>query len=213
MKPFAPEAWAEYERCFTPETIHASCEDYRAAAGIDLEHDRADRDAGRKVAAPLLALWGEHGIIGRCFEPIAEWQRVAIDVRGHALPSGHYIAEEVAGCPRAGARGILSRRQGLKSYRIAVIAGDGIGKEVVPEGMRVLEAAGRKFGFSLAVGREALELRVLREARRDDARGRPRADPRPRLDLPRRRGLSRRARPRVALGLADPDPPRLPRST
>ena len=54
----------------------------------------------------------------------------------------------------------------MKTYRIAVIAGDGIGKEVVPEGMRVLEAAGRKFGFALAVGREALELRVLREARR-----------------------------------------------
>jgi len=95
MKPFAPEAWAEYERCYTPEAIHASCEDYRAAAGIDLEHDRADRDAGRKIAAPLLALWGEHGIIGRCFDPIAEWKRVAADVRGHALPSGHYIAEEV----------------------------------------------------------------------------------------------------------------------
>jgi haloacetate dehalogenase len=95
MKPFAPEAWAEYERCYTPEAIHATCEDYRAAAGIDLEHDRADRAAGRKVDAPLLALWGEHGIIGRCFEPFAEWKRVARDVRGHSLPSGHYIAEEV----------------------------------------------------------------------------------------------------------------------
>ncbi len=94
MKPFAPEAWAEYERCYTPEMIHTSCEDYRAAAGIDLEHDRADREAGRRVKAPLLALWGEHGIIGRCFDPLAEWRRVAGDVRGKALPSGHYIAEE-----------------------------------------------------------------------------------------------------------------------
>ena len=91
---FAPEAWAEYERCYTPETIHASCEDYRAAAGIDLEQDRADRDAGRKVQAPLLALWGERGIIGRCFDPLAEWRRVASDVRGHQVPSGHYIPEE-----------------------------------------------------------------------------------------------------------------------
>jgi haloacetate dehalogenase len=91
---FAPEAWAEYERCYDAPMIHASCEDYRAAAGIDLEHDRADRDAGRKVAAPLLALWGEHGIIGRCFNPLAEWRRVAADVRGHAVPSGHYIPEE-----------------------------------------------------------------------------------------------------------------------
>lgn len=94
LKAFAPEAWAEYERCYNAEMIHASCEDYRAAAGIDLEHDRADRDAGRKVAAPLLALWGEHGIIGRCFDPLAEWRRVAADVRGSAVPSGHYIPEE-----------------------------------------------------------------------------------------------------------------------
>lgn len=95
MKPFAPQAWAEYERCFTPEAIHASCEDYRAAAGIDLEHDRADRDAGRRVRAPLLALWGAHGVVERCFRPLDEWRRVADDVRGLALPAGHYLAEEV----------------------------------------------------------------------------------------------------------------------
>ena len=91
---FAPEAWAEYERCFTPGAIHASCEDYRAAAGIDLIHDRADRDAGRGIKCPVLALWGERGIIGRCFRPIDEWKRVASDVRGHDVPSGHYIPEE-----------------------------------------------------------------------------------------------------------------------
>ena len=94
MKPFSPEAWGEYERCWTPGTIHASCEDYRAAADIDLEHDRADRDAGRKVQAPLLALWGRHGIIERCFDPLEEWRRVATDVRGKGLEAGHYIAEE-----------------------------------------------------------------------------------------------------------------------
>ncbi len=92
---FAPEAWAEYERCFTRGAIHASCEDYRAAAGVDLIHDRADRDAGRGIRCPLLALWGERGIIGRCFHPIEEWKRVAADVRGHDVPSGHYIPEEV----------------------------------------------------------------------------------------------------------------------
>ena len=95
MKPFTPEAWAEYERCFTPGTIHASCEDYRAAATIDLELDRGDRDAGRRVRCPLLALWGAHGVIERCFEPLDEWRRVADDVRGRALPAGHYLAEEV----------------------------------------------------------------------------------------------------------------------
>ncbi len=94
MKPFTPEAWKEYRRCFTPGAIHATCEDYRAAASIDLEHDRADRDADRKVRAPLLALWGRHGIIERCFDPLAEWRRVAEDVRGKGLEAGHYLAEE-----------------------------------------------------------------------------------------------------------------------
>ena len=92
---FAPEAWAEYERCFTPGAIHASCEDYRAAASIDLEHDRADRDAGRKLACPLLALWGALGVVERCFEAIGEWRRVADNVQGRALPAGHYLPEEV----------------------------------------------------------------------------------------------------------------------
>jgi haloacetate dehalogenase len=95
MRPFAPQAWAEYERCFTPGAIHASCEDYRAAATIDLEHDRADRDARRRVAAPLLALWGEQGVVEKCFEPLDEWRRVADDVRGRSLPAGHYLPEEV----------------------------------------------------------------------------------------------------------------------
>jgi haloacetate dehalogenase len=93
--PFDPRAWAEYVRCFTPEGIHGSCEDYRAAATIDLEHDRADRDAGAKLACPLLALWGGSGVIERCFDAIAEWKRVAMDVRGRALPAGHYLPEEV----------------------------------------------------------------------------------------------------------------------
>jgi haloacetate dehalogenase len=95
MKPFAPGAWAEYERCFTPEMVHASCEDYRAAAGIDLDHDRADREAGRKVGCPLLALWGADGVIERCFRSMDEWRRVAEDVRGKSLPAGHYLPEEV----------------------------------------------------------------------------------------------------------------------
>jgi haloacetate dehalogenase len=94
LAPFAPEALAEYERCFTPAAIHAMCEDYRAAAGIDLEHDRTDRDAGRRLACPLLALWGGHGVVEKCFRPLDEWRGVADDVRGRALPSGHYLAEE-----------------------------------------------------------------------------------------------------------------------
>ncbi|HEY4998782.1 MAG TPA: alpha/beta hydrolase, partial [Usitatibacter sp.] len=63
LAPFTAEAMAEYERCFTQGAIHAMCEDYRASATIDLVQDRADRDAGRHVTCPLLALWGEYGII------------------------------------------------------------------------------------------------------------------------------------------------------
>jgi haloacetate dehalogenase len=87
---------AEYERCIQdPATVHGVCEDYRASATIDLEHDRADRRAGRKLTTPTMVLWGTHGVIQRCFEPLKEWQHVATDVRGHAVPSGHYIAEEI----------------------------------------------------------------------------------------------------------------------
>jgi haloacetate dehalogenase len=95
--PFDETAFAEYLRCFrNPATIHASCEDYRAAATIDLQHDRADRDAGRRVRCPVLALWGERGTIHRCFRPLEEWRRVADGaVTGGPLPSGHYLPEEV----------------------------------------------------------------------------------------------------------------------
>jgi len=92
---FAPEAWAEYVRCFTPEAIHASCEDYRAAATIDLAHDREDRVAGRMLACPVLALWGEKGVVHRFFRPLQDWRAVAREVEGRALPAGHYLSEEV----------------------------------------------------------------------------------------------------------------------
>ena len=90
---FASEAYAEYERCFRdPRTIHASCEDYRAATTIDLEHDGADRE--RKVGCPLLALWGEQGVVERLYDVLGVWRGYASDVRGRALPCGHYLAEE-----------------------------------------------------------------------------------------------------------------------
>ena len=90
---FDSRALAEYERCFAnPATIHATCEDYRAAAGIDLEHDAADEQA--RVECPLLALWGDKGVVHRLFDPIADWGSVATDVRGRALSCGHFLAEE-----------------------------------------------------------------------------------------------------------------------
>jgi haloacetate dehalogenase len=90
---FDPRALAEYERCFAdPATIHATCEDYRAAASIDLEHDTADAD--NRIECPLLVLWGDKGVVNRLFDPMRNWQTVARDVRGRALPSGHFLAEE-----------------------------------------------------------------------------------------------------------------------
>jgi haloacetate dehalogenase len=93
--PFDPRAWAEYERAVSrPGSAHAMCEDYRASAGVDLTHDEADRAAGRKLTAPLMVLWGELGVVHRCFKPLDEWQAVAQSVVGRPLPCGHYVPEE-----------------------------------------------------------------------------------------------------------------------
>lgn len=91
-----PEALAEYERCFCrPEAIHTACEDYRAAASIDLEHDRATRAAGRRVACDLLVLWGARGVVQRLFDPLALWrEQCDARVSGRALDCGHFLPEE-----------------------------------------------------------------------------------------------------------------------
>jgi haloacetate dehalogenase len=93
---FSPDRWAEYlAGASHSEGIHAMCEDYRAAATIDLVHDRADRDLGKKLQMPLRVLWGEHGLVNKCFKPIEDWKRVANEVSGMAVPCGHYIPEEL----------------------------------------------------------------------------------------------------------------------
>lgn len=91
----SPGAMAEYERCFcTPEAIHAACEDYRAAATIDLEHDR--QDELRKVACPVHILWGEQGVVGRLFHPMEDWQaKCGSTLTGKSIRAGHFIPEEV----------------------------------------------------------------------------------------------------------------------
>ena len=91
---FAQEALAEYERCFDAATIHASCEDYRAAASIDLVHEEEDRCEARKVECPLLALWGGRGVMERTYDVDEVWREYADDVRGKPIDAGHFLAEE-----------------------------------------------------------------------------------------------------------------------
>jgi haloacetate dehalogenase len=91
---FAPEALEEYVRCFSdPAAIHASCEDYRAGATVDDQHDAADLGR-RRIACPVLALWGDHGIARRAEDPLAAWRPWCDDVTGHGVPGGHFLPEE-----------------------------------------------------------------------------------------------------------------------
>ena len=96
---FAPEALAEYlAAARDPDAIRGMCEDYRAAATIDLDHDRASRDAGAKVRCPLLVLWGRNGKVGSWYDPLAIWSDYAEGgVSGGPVSSGHYLAEEAPG--------------------------------------------------------------------------------------------------------------------
>ena len=110
LAPFDPRALAEYQRCLAlPGTARGICEDYRASASIDLEHDRADRDAGKRLETPLMVLWGGEGVVQRCFDPLKEWRAIADDVSGEALPCGHYIPEEAPEALLAHALPFLSR--------------------------------------------------------------------------------------------------------
>jgi haloacetate dehalogenase len=77
-----------------PDNIHGMCEDYRAGASIDLEHDQADWDKQRKIQCPLLTLWAERGAMGRLYDVIAIWKQYASNVKGRALPGGHNLQED-----------------------------------------------------------------------------------------------------------------------
>lgn len=97
-------AFQHYLAAFrSPATIHATCEDYRAAATIDLDHDKAD--SGDKLQMPVQCLWGRKGFVGRTYDVIAEWEKVAINVTGHAVQGGHFVPEEA---PDETARALLS---------------------------------------------------------------------------------------------------------
>ncbi|MBC9206026.1 alpha/beta hydrolase [Roseomonas aerophila] len=108
---FHPEARADYLAALRqPGTVMAICEDYRAAATIDLEHDRASRAAGQKVACPLLALWGAKGKMGQWYQPLELWRQYATGpVNGGTVPSGHYLAEEAPDAVLAALEPFLAR--------------------------------------------------------------------------------------------------------
>jgi haloacetate dehalogenase len=103
-----PAVMDEYIRCFSdPGTIAGSCADYRSAASIDLAHDDETFAAGQKVECPLLVLWGTQGFVGRGYEPLSVWQDYATDVRGEALPTGHFLPEEAPDLVTAALRDFL----------------------------------------------------------------------------------------------------------
>ena len=96
---FREEALADYlSAAHDPSMIAGMCEDYRAAATIDLEHDRISRSQGLRVQCPMLTLWGSKGKIGGWYDPVALWQAYcAGPVSGAPVNSGHYLAEEAPG--------------------------------------------------------------------------------------------------------------------
>ena len=107
---FAPEALAEYRRCYSdPATIHAMCEDYRAGATFDFRLDEADRQAGRTIRCPLLALWGGKGHVGQWYDVLEVWRAWADGVEGQAIDCGHYLAEEAPEATLAALRPFLGR--------------------------------------------------------------------------------------------------------
>jgi haloacetate dehalogenase len=99
-KIFAPEVRAAYlEALRDPARVHAICEEYRAAATRDREHDEADRRSGRRIACPVLALWSGRGALSTWYTeaggPLALWRAWADDVQGYPLDAGHFFPEEI----------------------------------------------------------------------------------------------------------------------
>lgn len=92
---FHPEALADYLAAVNdPAVVHAMCQDYRAGATIDQELDEADLAGGRRIRCPVLVLWAGRDELGRWFDVVDTWRRWADDVRGHAVDTGHFLAEE-----------------------------------------------------------------------------------------------------------------------
>jgi len=107
--PVDPAALSEYRRVFEdPRAVHASCEDYRAAAGPDLDLDRQDHEAGLRVRQPLMALWGTESYVGQQFDVPAVWRGYATEVSGAGIHADHYLAEEAPQATEAALRQFLA---------------------------------------------------------------------------------------------------------
>jgi len=103
-----PDVLEDYIRCFRdPATIAGSCADYRSAASLDLVHDEETFAAGQRLGCPLLVLWGTQGFVGRGYQPLSVWREYATDVRGAALPTGHFLPEEAPALVIAALRDFL----------------------------------------------------------------------------------------------------------
>jgi haloacetate dehalogenase len=91
---FPKKVLDDYIRCYAdPACVHGICEDYRASAGIDLEHDKVDRN--KRIQTPLLVLWGANGVVGKIWNVLEGWQKYADDLSGFAVPNcGHFVPEE-----------------------------------------------------------------------------------------------------------------------
>lgn len=98
LKIFEQECFEEYVKALSdPDTVHSMCQDYRAAATLDMEEQRRDITDGKQIKCPLKVLWGKHGVVEKCFDAVAEWRKVTdevVSVDGHAVESGHYIPEQ-----------------------------------------------------------------------------------------------------------------------
>ena len=116
---FGPDARAAYlEALRDPAHLHAICEEYRAAATIDREHDQADLAAGRRIRCPVLALWGAGGALDTWYAdaggPLALWRAWADEVQGHAIEGGHFFPEEAPGPTAASLRRFFLAPEGTQ---------------------------------------------------------------------------------------------------
>lgn len=98
LKIFDEHCFEQYVKNLSdPDTVHAMCQDYRAAATLDMDEQKRDLAEGRHIKCPLRVLWGQHGVVEKCFDAISEWRKVTetgVSVDGYAVDSGHYIPEQ-----------------------------------------------------------------------------------------------------------------------